>query len=119
MPVAARKCLDKSSVEKSWDRSRTLLLAFRRGVLDQVAGHRALLVEPFLRGVADLVGGDGANPVRPASDVLDAQAGGERAAIPARQGRLIVLGVDCFRDQLGLDALEILGSDRVLPDVRY
>src|SRR4029078_12009692 len=82
---------------KSRDKSPTLLLAFRllafrRGILDQIAGHRALLVEPFLRGVADLFGGDGANAIRPASDVLDAQTGGKRAAIPARQGRLIVLG---------------------------
>src|ERR1700681_504839 len=73
MPGAARKSLDQCSLEKSWDRSRTLLLAFRRGVLDQVAGHRALLVEPFLRRVADLFGGDGANAIRPASDIVDAQ----------------------------------------------
>src|SRR6266576_4926252 len=109
---------------KSCDRSRTLLLAFRllafrRRILDQVAGHRTLLVEPFLRGVADLFGSDGAYAIRPASDVIDAQAGGERAAIPARQRRLIVLGVDGFRDQLRLDALKILGAHRILCDLRY
>src|SRR6266404_981208 len=104
---------------KIWDKSRTLLLALRRGVLDQIAGYRALLVEPFVRGIADLFGGDGANAIGPASDVVDAQAGGERTAIPACQRRLIVLGVDRLRDQLGLDAFEILGPHGVLPDVRY
>src|ERR1700730_2998447 len=108
----------RCATRKSWDKSRTLLLAFRRGVLDQIAGHRTFLVEPFLRGVADLIGGDGANAVRPASDVVDAQAGGERAAVPARQSGLVVLGVDRFRNQLGLDPLEILGANRILSDVR-
>ncbi len=88
------------------------------GILDQIAGHRTLLVEPFLRGVADLFGGDGADAIRPASDVVDAKPGGERAAIPARQRRLVVLGVDRFRDQLGLDPLEILGAGGVLDHVR-
>src|SRR5258708_29962984 len=101
------------------DKSRTLLLALRRGILDQIAGHRTLLVEPFLRGGADLFGGDGADAIRPASDVVDAQAGGERAAIPARQRRLIVLGVDGLGDKLGLDPLEVLGAHRVLPEIRY
>src|SRR4051794_10799749 len=105
MRRAARKSWDEA-----WDRSRTLLLAFRRGILDQIAGHRTFLVEPFLRGIADLVGGDGPNAVRPASDIVDVQAGGQRSAVPARQRRLIVLGVDRLGDQLGLDALEILGS---------
>src|SRR5882724_918537 len=102
---------------KIWDRSRTLLLALRRGVLDQIAGYRALLVEPFVRGIADLFGGDGANAIGPASDIVDAQAGGERTAIPAGQRRLIVLGVDRLRDQLGLDAFEILGAHRVLSEI--
>ena len=103
--------------EVGTDGSRTLLLALRRGVLDQIAGDRALLVQPFLRRGADLFGGDRADAVRPASDVLDAEPRGERAAIPARQRRLVVLGVDRLRDQLRLDPLEILGADRVL--LRY
>ena len=110
----ATQAMRSAARAKSGDGSRTLLLAFRRGVLDQIAGHRTLLVEPFLRGVADLFGGDGANAIRPAPDVVDAQARGERAAIPARQRRLVVLGVDRFRDQLGLDPLEILGAGRIL-----
>ena len=104
--------------EKSCNESRTLLLAFRRGVLDQIAGHRTFLVEPFLRGGADLFGGDGANAIRPASDILDAEAGGERPAIPARQRCLVVLGVDGFCDQLGLDAFEIFGANRVFARCR-
>ena len=87
--------------------------------LDQIAGHRTFLVEPFLRGVANLFGGDGANAVRPASDVVDAKAGGECRAVPARQRRLVVLGIDRSGDELGLDALEILGGHRVLSDIRY
>src|SRR5581483_12237270 len=99
--------------------SRTLLLALRRGVLDQIAGDGTLLVQPFLRDRAHLLGGDGADAIRPASDVLDARAGGEPAAIPARQGGLVVLGVDRLRDQLRLDPLEVLGGRRMLRDVRY
>src|SRR5580692_10832305 len=99
------------------DRSRALLLAFRRGILDQITGHRTLFVEPFLRRGAHLFGGYGTNPVRPASDVVDAQAGGERAAVPARQRRLVVLGIDRLGDKLGLDPLEVLGADRVLSDL--
>ena len=85
-----------SSAPRAGDQigSRTFLLALRRGVLDQVAGHRALLVEPFLRGVANLFGGDGADAVRPAPDIVDAEPRGQRAAIPACQRRLVVLGVD-------------------------
>src|ERR1700722_13387819 len=103
--------------EKSCNGSRTLLLTLRRAVLDQITGHRTFLVEPFLCGGTDLFGGDGANAIRPVSDVLDTEAGGERAPIPARQDRLVVLGVDGPCDQLGLDALEILGVNRVLRDV--
>ena len=111
---AKRRRDAKRGARERMDGSRTLLLAFRRGrVLDQIAGHRALLVEPFLRGFADLLGGDGADAIRPAPDVVDAKPGGERAAIPARQRRLIVLGVDRLRDQLGLDPLEILGAGRI------
>jgi len=84
----------------------------RGHVLDQIAGDRTLLVQPFLRHRADLFGGHRTDPVRPAADVLDAQAGGERAAIPARQDRLVVLGVDRFRNELGLHAFEILGAWR-------
>src|SRR5665647_303439 len=105
-------------VRNSRDGSRTLLLALLRGVLDQISGHRTLLVQPFLRGVADLCGGDGANTLRPGSDMFDAEAGGDRAAIPARQRRLVVLGVDGFGDQLGLDPLEIFGANRVLREIR-
>src|SRR5258708_7259114 len=101
------------------DKSRTLLLALRRGILDQIAGDRTVLVEPFLRGGANLFGGDGANAVRPAPDVLDAQPGGERPAIPARQRRLIVLGVDRLRNQLGLDAFEVLWRRELLSDIGY
>src|SRR5580698_3300452 len=82
------------SWEKSCNGSRTLLLTLRRAVLDQITGHRTFLVEPFLCGGTDLFGGDGANAIRPVSDVLDTEAGGERAPIPARQDRLVVLGVD-------------------------
>src|SRR3954452_22898246 len=97
----------RSAARQSESGSRAFLLALRRGgILDQVAGHRTLLVEPFLRGLADLFGGDGANPVGPASDIVDRKPGGERAAIPARQRRLAVLGVDRFRNQLGLDPFE-------------
>src|SRR3954453_9366494 len=96
--------------------SRTLLLALLRGVLDQIAGHRTLLVEPFLRGGAHLLGGDGADAIRPASNIVDAQAGGERRAIPACQTSLVVLRIDRSRNQLGLDALQILGADGVLRD---
>src|SRR6266481_2765930 len=113
---------EKSSYEKfscEWlDNSRTLLLALRRGILDQIAGHRTFLVEPFLRDIADLFGGDGANTIGPVSDVVDAQAGGERTAIPARQRRLVVLGVDCFRNKLGLDAFKVFGANRILSDIR-
>src|SRR5260370_5469056 len=101
------------------DKSRTLLLALRRGILDQIAGDRTVLVEPFLRGGANLFGGDGANAVRPAPDVLDAQPGGERPAIPARHRRLIVLGVDRLRNQLGLDAFEVLWRRELLSDIGY
>src|SRR3954452_3019523 len=97
--------------------SRALLLALRRGVLDQIAGHRTLLVEPFLRGGAHLLGGDGADAIRTASDIVDARTRGERRAVPAREARLVVLRVDRSRNQLGLDALQILGADGVLRDI--
>src|SRR5260370_5491885 len=108
MPGVARNCWKPWN--EPWNTSRTLLLAFRRGILDQIAGHRTFLVEPFLRGVADLFGGDGANAIRPGSHVVDAPAGGERSAIPARQRRLTVLCVDCLGGKLGLDPLEIVGA---------
>src|SRR4029078_3162230 len=97
----------RSAARRITMRSRELLLAFRRripdrGILDQIAGHRTLPVEPFLRGVADLLGGDGAEAIRPVPDIVDAKAGGERAAVPARQRRLTVLGVDRASEQLGL-----------------
>src|SRR5258708_13676434 len=101
------------------DKSRTLLLALRRGILDQIAGDRTVLVEPFLRGGADLFGGDGANAVRPAPDVLDPQPGGELPPLPARQRPLIVLGVDRLRNQLGLDAFEVLWRRELLSDIGY
>src|SRR4051794_7485544 len=97
--------------------SRTLLLALGRGVLDQVAGHRTLLVEPFLRGGAHLLGGDGADAIRPASNIVDAQTAGEGGAIPAREAGLVVLGVDRSCDQLGLDPLQVFGTDGVTSDV--
>src|SRR5258707_14143333 len=105
----------RSAARLSENGSRAFLLALRRGgILDEVAGHRTFLVEPFLSSVTDLLGGDGANPVGPASDIVDRKPGGERAAIPARQCRLVVLGVDRLRNQLGLDPLEIFGAGGVL-----
>src|SRR5258708_30198619 len=103
MRSAARDPWGGTPTDKSpTDKSRTLLLAFRRAILDQIAGDRTVLVEPFLRGGADLFGGDGADAVRPTPDVLDAQPGGERPAIPARQRRLLVPRVDRPRTQLAL-----------------
>src|SRR6185295_5178582 len=99
----------RGAARQSKNGSRALLLAFRRGVLDEIAGHRAVLFKPFFCGVADLFGGNGANPVWPAPDVVDGKPRRQRAAIPARQRSLIVLGVDRLRNQLGLDPLEILG----------
>src|SRR5258708_19517724 len=90
------------------DKSRTLLLALRRGILDQIAGDRTVLVEPFLRGGADLFGGDGANAIRPPPDILDPQPGGEPPALPARQRRLLVLALDRLRTQLRLAPFQAL-----------
>ena len=50
-------------------------------------------------------------------DVFDAQPGRHRRAVPAGERRLIVLGVDCLGDQLGLDAFEVFGADAVLLDI--
>src|SRR6266699_2688892 len=81
----------RSVSRRSRQMSRALLLGLRRGVLDQIAGHRSLFVEPFSRCIADLFGGDGPDPVRPTADIIDAQSDGDRAAIPARQRGLAVL----------------------------
>src|SRR6202021_1386611 len=113
-----RRQRTRCAARRRWDESRALLLMCRRGRFYQISGPRPFLVEPLLRSLADLFGGDGADAIRPASDVVDAQAGGERAAIPARQRRLVVLGVDGFGDQLGLDAFEIFGANPVLSDIR-
>src|SRR5438309_11578816 len=99
--------------------SRTLLLALYCGVLYQIAGHRTPFVEPLLRRGAYLSRGDGANAIRPAPDILDAQPGCEGAAIPAGQRGLIVLRVDRLGNELGLHPLEILGTDITLSDIRY
>src|SRR5260370_10153281 len=104
MRSAARDPWGGTPTDKSpTDKSRTLLLAFRRGILDQITGDRTVLVEPFLRGGADLFGGDRANAVRPAPDVPDAQPRGQRPTIPPRPRRLILLCVDRLRNQLGSD----------------
>jgi len=47
---------------------------FGAEILDEIAGHRTLLVQPFLRGIADLIGGDGADAIRPAPDIIDTQS---------------------------------------------
>src|SRR5258708_2546266 len=73
----------------------------------------------FLRGGGAWWGGGGARGARPSSNVLDPGAGGGPPAIPARQRRLIVLGVDRFGDQLGLDPFEILWESELLSDIRY
>src|SRR5262249_19627226 len=114
-----RQAGERSVACNSRDDSRALLLGLRRGVFDQIARHRALLVEPFLRGFAPLFAGDRFDAIRPAPDVLDAQAGGERSAIPAGQRRLVVLGVDRGSDELRLDPIEILGGNRIVGDIRY
>src|SRR5258708_38959865 len=107
----------RSVSSNSRQMSQTLLLALRRGILDQIAGPRPLLVEPFFRRVTDLLGGDGTDPIRPAAYVIDVQSDGDRGAIPARQRGLAVLGVDRLGDELGLDALQIRGGNGVMPDI--
>ncbi len=62
-------------------------------------------------GVLHLRGGDGADAVGPTQHVVDRFTGGERRAVPARHGRLIVLRVDRIRDQAGLGTLQFLGGD--------
>ena len=98
--------------------SRTVLLVPRcDGIVDQIAGYRALLVEPLLRGRAHLFGGDRANAIRPISDVLDPQPADQCTAVPARHRYLVILGVDRLSNELSLDAIEVVGADRILQDV--
>src|SRR5260370_9459807 len=84
-----------------------------------MGGASGFVWEPFLRGGGTLFGGGGANAARPPPVIPHAQPGGERPAIPARQRRLIVLGVDRLRNQLGLDAFEVLWRRELLSDIGY
>ena len=74
-------------------------------------------VEPLLCRLLHRVGGDGADAVGPGFDHVDGLAAGDRGAIPARERRLIVLGVDRVGDQPVLGAVELVGVDAVLDDV--
>src|SRR5262249_11093743 len=98
-----------------WRRSRALLLGL--GVLDEIAGHRAALVEPAAGCILHRLCADQPDAIGPGAHLLDARAGYERGAIPLRPRPLIVVCVDCVGDHPVLGALELFGGDAVLDDV--
>ncbi len=95
--------------------SRVALLGLQ--AFDEIARHRLAAVEPRAGGLLNGVGGHRADAVGPGADHVDGLAGRQRRAVPARQGRLIVLGVDRVRDQPVLGAIEFVGGDAVRDDV--
>ena len=92
-------------------RSRAFLLGLQ--VFDQIAGHRPAHVEPWRAASLHRIGGHGADAVGPGADLLDGLAGRQRRAVPARQRRLVVLGIDGVGDQPVLGAIELVGGDAI------
>ena len=75
-------------------------------------------VEPGAGGFLHRVGGDGANAVRPGCGPCSTVcAGRQRRAVPARQRRLVVLGVDRIRNEPVLGAVELVGGNAMLDDI--
>ena len=54
---------------------------------------------------------DRTNAVRPSVDIFDRLPGGERGAVPTRQSRLVILGIDGVGDQPSFGAVEFIAAD--------
>src|SRR5579862_8113638 len=81
----------QGGTKKGYRLSRAVLLGLQ--ALYQIAGDRPADVEPPLRSLLDGIGGHGVKVIGPRADLIHGFPGRQTGAVPARQRRLVVLGI--------------------------